>query len=104
MFVENLQMTDDENIDIVDLLSGDDRHEYCSEAVNEIKRLRKQNEFLKTTIRSLDPEKFPGPFIHAFLGEKDWNGMPEKFLIVPALGVDFSYVYQKTGQTTGTEW
>lgn len=97
-------MTEDEDNDIVDLLRGDDRHEYCKEAANEIERLRKQNEFFKTTIRSLDPENFPGPFIHGMLGEKDMNGMPEKMLIVPALGCDFSYIYERTGETTGTEW
>jgi len=38
------------------------------------------------------------------MGEPKHVGMPDKLLVVPGYGVDFSYVYEKTGQTTGTEW
>lgn len=56
-------------------------------------------------LRRLSPDKFPDTyFIHSGLGEKDSNGMPEKLLVVPAYGVDFSYVYQRTEKTTGPEW
>ena len=38
------------------------------------------------------------------INSEDQNGMPEKLLVVPAYGVDFSYVYEYTGKTTGPEW
>ena len=71
----------------------------------EIERLQdkcdKQAEFL----RRINPERFPDTlFIHSLVGKKDENGMPEKLLIVPAYGVDFSYVYEYNGKITGTEW
>ena len=43
-------------------------------------------------------------FICGELGEKDINNMPKKIMVCPAYGVDFSYVYEYTGQTTGPEW
>jgi hypothetical protein len=43
-------------------------------------------------------------FICGELGEKDVNNMPKKIMVCPAYGVDFSYVYEYTGQTTGPEW
>ena len=43
-------------------------------------------------------------FIDGTLGEKDQNGMPEKLMVVPAYGVDFSYIYRRTEKTTGPEW
>jgi hypothetical protein len=56
-------------------------------------------------LRSLTPERYPDVlFIHSQLGEKDHNGMPDRLLVVPAYGVDFSYVYQRTDKTTGPEW
>lgn len=75
------------------------------EAADEIERLRekcnKQAEFL----RRVDAERFPNTlFIHSLVGQKDQNGMPEKLLVVPAYGVDFSYIYEYTGKTTGAEW
>jgi len=71
----------------------------------EIERLQdkcdKQAEFL----RRINPERFPDTlFIHSLVGKKDENGMPEKLLVVPAYGVDFSYVYEYNGKITGTEW
>ena len=47
-------MTEDENIDIVDLLQGDDRHEYCKEAAEEIKLLRKKLEAFELEIAKLE--------------------------------------------------
>jgi len=55
--------------------------------------------------KHLNSEKYPGVyFIHGSLGSYDENGMPEKLLVVPAYGVDFSYIYQRTDKTTGPEW
>lgn len=97
--------------DIVERLLDWDEHDEGKindarqEAANEIERLRekcnKQAEFL----RRVDAERFPDTlFIHSLVGQKDQNGMPEKLLVVPAYGVDFSYIYEYTGKTTGPEW
>ena len=47
-------MTEDEDIDIVELLQGDDRHEYCKEAAQEIKLLRKKIEAFELEIAKLE--------------------------------------------------
>jgi hypothetical protein len=68
-------------------------------------RLTKKADLQADMLRRLDAERFPGTyFIHSGMGETDTNGMPEKLLVVPAYGVDFSYIYQYTGKTTGQEW
>ena len=72
---------------------------------DEIKRLQDKCNRLIMMLRRLDPEKFPDTyFIHGAIGEKDQNGMPEKLLVVPAYGVDFSYEYVRTNKTIGPEW
>ena len=74
-------------------------------AIEEIERLRKKCDLQTMMLRRLDAERFPGTyFIHSGLGETDTNGMPEKLVVVPSFGVDFSYIYQYTGKTTGPEW
>ena len=81
---------------------------HCGDKVElekEIDRLKEKGNLQANILRRLAPERFPGVlFIHSMLGELDQNGMPDKILVVPGYGVDFSYVYEKTGQTTGTEW
>jgi hypothetical protein len=75
------------------------------EAIKEIERLRKKCDLQTMILRRLDAEKFPGTyFIHSGLGETDANGMPERLMIVPTYGADFSYIYQRTDKTTGPEW
>ena len=79
---------------------------------DEIERLNREVDRLKQIcndqamiLRRLSPDRFPDTyFIHSGLGEKDQNGMPEKLLVCPAYGVDFSYVYEYNGKTTGPEW
>lgn len=68
----------------------------------ELKALRK----FYTTFRHIDLAEKLGNiyFICGELGEKDDNNMPKKIMVCPAYGVDFSYVYEYTGQTTGPEW
>lgn len=68
----------------------------------ELKALRK----FYTTFRHIDLAEKLGDiyFICGELGEKDSNNMPKKILVCPAYGVDFSYVYEYTGVTTGPEW
>jgi hypothetical protein len=71
----------------------------------EVERLTRKTDLQADMLRIQDPERFPGTyFIHSGVGNTDHNGMPEKLLVVPAYGVDFSYVYQYTGKTTGPEW
>lgn len=74
-------------------------------AAKEIERLRDKCTVQAEWLRRLAPEKYPDTlFIHALVGNKDSNGMPEKLLIVPAYGCDFSYVYIRSSKTTGPEW
>ena len=76
-----------------------------NDAAEEIERLRKKCNSQSMILRRLDAEKFPGTyFIHGGLGETDANGMPEKLMVVPAYGVDFSYIYQRTEKTIGPGW
>ena len=72
---------------------------------SEIDRLRKKCDMQANILRRLTPEKFPDTlFISGVLGERDGNNMPQKLLVVPAYGVDFSYIYERTEKTTGPEW
>ena len=74
-------------------------------AIQEVKRLRNKCDMQANILRRLTPDKHPDTlFIHAVLGERDSNNMPERLLVVPAYGVDFSYIYQRTDETTGPEW
>ena len=71
----------------------------------EIERLTKKCDMQANILRRLKPDKFPGTlFISGVLGEWDGNNMPQKLLVVPAYGVDFSYIYERTEKTTGPEW
>ena len=71
----------------------------------EIVRLRAKCDMQANILRRLTPDKFPDTlFISGVLGERDFNNMPQKLLVVPAYGVDFSYIYERTEKTTGPEW
>jgi hypothetical protein len=75
------------------------------EAADEIERLTKKCDMQAMILRRLTPENHPDTlFIHGTLGDKDHNNMPEKLQVVPAFGVDFSYIYERTKKTTGPEW
>jgi hypothetical protein len=75
------------------------------EAADEIERLTKKCDMQAMILRRLTPENYPDIlFIHGTMGDKDLNNMPEKLLIVPAYGVDFSYIYERTEKITGPEW
>ena len=70
-----------------------------------IERLTKKCDMQANILRRLTPDKFPGTlFISGVLGEWDGNNMPQKLLVVPAYGVDFSYVYEYNGKMMGQEW
>ena len=71
----------------------------------EIERLKEKCNNQAMILRRMAPNRFPDTyFIHSGVGEKDQNGMPEKLLVCPAYGLDFSYVYERTEKTTGPEW
>ena len=78
---------------------------FLGDMKNEINRLKEKCDLQATILRHLTPEKFPDTlFIHSVLGKRDQNNMPEKLMIVPAYGVDFSYIYERTNKTIGPEW
>lgn len=73
--------------------------------ISENERLRKKCDMQATILRRLTPESHPDTlFISGVLGARDMNNMPEKLLVVPAYGVDFAYIYERTDKTTGPEW
>lgn len=73
--------------------------------ISENERLRKKCDMQATILRRLTPESHPDTlFISGVLGARDMNNMPEKLLVVPAYGVDFAYIYERTNKTTGPEW
>jgi hypothetical protein len=79
--------------------------ELLYEAADEIERLRDKCDKQAMILRRLAPEKFPDTlFISGVLGKRDQNNMPEKLMVVPAYGVDFCYIYEYNGKTTGQEW
>jgi hypothetical protein len=76
-----------------------------ADAITEIERLREKCNKQAMILRRLTPDKYPDLyFIHGELGEKDQNGMPEKIMVVPAYGVDFSYIYTRDEKIIGPEW
>lgn len=77
----------------------------ASDAANEIERLREKCDKQAMILRRLNPENFPDTyFICGEAGKKDQNGMPQKIMVAPAYGVDFSYEYVYNGRVTGPEW
>jgi hypothetical protein len=71
----------------------------------EIERLKDKCDKQAMILRRLTPEQHPDTlFISGVTGNRDMNNMPEKLLVVPAYGCDFSYIYERTEKTTGPEW
>lgn len=68
----------------------------------ELKQLRKIKALIKHTV--LVEKMGDIYFICGELGAKDVNNMPQKIMVCPAYGLDFSYIYEYNGQTTGPEW
>jgi hypothetical protein len=74
-------------------------------AIDEIERLRKKCDKQAMILRRLTPEQHPDTiFISGIAGDRDMNNMPEKLLVCPAYGCDFSYIYERIEKTTGPEW
>ena len=56
-------------------------------------------------VKSTYPEKFDGSyFICGALGSIDENDLPDKLMICPAYGCDWSQIYEKSEKTTGPQW
>jgi hypothetical protein len=97
---------------MIDPLKFTDLGSFQEYATMEMDRLQKEVERLQDIVtrmsriyKHLNAENHPGVyFIHGSSGSYDDNGMPEKLLVVPAYGVDFSYIYERTDKTTGPEW
>jgi hypothetical protein len=71
----------------------------------EVKRLTERCDKQAMILRRLTPENFPNTlFISGILGALDQNNMPKKICVVPAYGVDFSYVYEYNGTNIVQEW
>jgi hypothetical protein len=71
----------------------------------EVERLKKKCDMQAMILRRLTPDQHPNTlFISGILGALDSNGMPKKICVVPAYGVDFSYVYEYNGTNIVQEW
>jgi hypothetical protein len=71
----------------------------------EITRLKEKCDKQAMILRRLTPENHPNTlFISGILGALDQNNMPKKICVVPAYGVDFSYVYEYNGTNIVQEW
>ena len=71
----------------------------------EVERLKAKCDKQAMILRRLTPENYPNTlFISGILGSLDQNNMPKKICVVPAYGVDFSYVYEYNGTNIVQEW
>ena len=68
----------------------------------ELKELRKIKSLIKHEL--LHEQMGDIYFICGESGAKDNNNMPDKIHVCPGYGLDFFYVYEYTGLTSGTEW
>jgi len=68
--------------------------------VKKLKVLEKVEMYLKTS----KPEESGYYFIAGALGEVDQNSLPEKLLICPAYGCDWTQIYERTDRATGPEY
>lgn len=74
--------------------------EVMNEAADEIEAVTAIMAKQQEIIRRVYADKFPGTwFVTSGYGEKDSNGLPQFVEIVPAYGVGWSQVYEKTDRT-----
>lgn len=86
-------------------MCNDETSRFIQSLMDDITRLKEKCDMQATILRRLTPENHPDTlFISGVLGNRDMNNMPEKLLVVPAYGVDFAYIYERTDKTTGPEW
>ena len=86
-------------------MCNDETSRFIQSLMDDITRLKEKCDMQANILRRLTPENHPDTlFISGVLGARDMNNMPEKLLVVPAYGVDFAYIYERTEKTTGPEW
>ena len=75
------------------------------DAAKEIERLWEKCDGQAMILRRLSPDKHPDTyFISGENGDKDQNGMPKRIWVVPAYGLDWHMVYERTEIASGPEW
>lgn len=91
---------------VEDLNSGGHYMGYMEEAKELLKRsdLERTLKVVSKVITHLNAEKNGAYFICGEGGEKNDIGIPKKLYICPTFGLDWSYVYERTDQTSGPEW
>jgi hypothetical protein len=71
----------------------------------EIERLKAKCDKQAMILRRLNPENHPDTyFISGEMGDKDECGLPKKICVVPAFGLDWFMVYERTDKVFGPEW
>ena len=74
--------------------------ELCNQAADEIEALTAIMAKQQEIIRRIYADRFPNTwFVTSGYGEKDQSGLPQFVEIVPAYGVGWSQVYEKTDRT-----
>lgn len=69
---------------------------------DEIERLKNKCDKQAMVIRRMYVEEYPDTwFAWNGLGEKDQNGLPKYIEVVPAYGVDWTQIYERTDKTIG---
>lgn len=72
----------------------------CEKAADEIEAVTAIMAKQQEIIRRIYADRFPNTwFVTSGYGEKDKNGLPQFVEIVPAYGVGWSQVYEKTDRT-----
>ena len=75
---------------------------YIREQDEEIKRLKEKCDKQAMVLRRIYVEQFPNTwYVAGGYGEKDQNNLPKYIEVVPAWGVDWSHVYERTDRTIG---
>ena len=89
--------------DVIGQLFKDE--ELINQLTEELNKYKDAYDAAMRIVKSVFPDKFPDTyFICGELGVKDVNKMPEKLMICPAYGCDFSYIYERTDKTFGPGW
>jgi hypothetical protein len=99
MVFEGQGITDTSN-GVIDLI----RAEVLEDAAAEIERLKEKCDKQAMVIRRMFVEEFPDTWFawHGY-GEKDQNGLPQYIEVVPAHGVGWTQVYERTERTISME-
>lgn len=72
--------------------------------VDEIEKLKAENEKLKTILRHLFPESSGQFFICGGSTNLDSDGLPETILVCPMFGAEGSAIYTRTGAYSAPGW